>query len=400
MKQSGYGEFAAGWPVVFSSMIGIGLGLSPVPFYTVGILAPHLAKAFGWSFGAIFFGVTITTFVVILFSPVVGILSDRYGVRRVALTSLVLFGLSFMGFALSNGSIVLFYVNWGLVALVGAGTLPITWTRAVNNFFDVRKGLALGLSLLGTGLFGYLVKPFTAWVIAEHGWRAAYTAIGALPLLIAFPIAFFAFHDRGSQAPERGGATGGRHRAPRVHARHDGARGLRRLALLANRHRLSADLLHRRRDDPEPGEHPKDQRLCAGDRCGAGVHRRAFGGVRPRGVGMDSRPLLGAGRRRGPAQPSGPGLLAARPRPLRLRDHGDGDLHGGVRRRRRIRSVGIFDRALFRHEELRHHLRRPLQLLLVRRGGGTGHLRVGVRQVPFLRRAPHRRRIRHHRGRG
>ena len=223
MTKGGYGEFAAGWPVVFSSMIGIGLGLSPVPFYTVGILAPHLAQAFGWSFGAIFFGVTITTFVVILFSPVVGILSDRYGVRRVALTSLVLFGLSFMGFALSNGSIVLFYFNWGLVALVGAGTLPITWTRAVNNFFDIRKGLALGLSLLGTGLFGYLVKPFTAWVIAGYGWKAAYLAIGALPLLVAFPIAFFAFHDAGprrqSAAERRAGDSARRASTPGLTAR-------------------------------------------------------------------------------------------------------------------------------------------------------------------------------------
>ena len=30
--------------------------------------------------------------------------------------------------------------------VVGAGTLPVTWTRAVNDHFDARKGLALGLS--------------------------------------------------------------------------------------------------------------------------------------------------------------------------------------------------------------------------------------------------------------
>jgi MFS family permease len=196
-ERASSGEFARGWPVVLSAMLGIGLGLSPVPFYTIGILAPHLATAFGWGFGQILFGVTITTFVVILISPMIGILSDRFGVRIIALISVALFGLSFMGFALSNGSIVLFYVNWGLVAALGAGTLPITWTRAVNNHFEIRKGLALGLSLLGTGLFGYLVKPYTAWLIAEHGWRFAYLAIGALPLVIALPVAFLAFHDVG-----------------------------------------------------------------------------------------------------------------------------------------------------------------------------------------------------------
>lgn len=190
-------EFRSGWPVVVSAMLGIGLGLSPVPFYTIGVFAPHLAKAFGWGFGPIMAGVTVSTLAVICVSPLVGIASDRVGVRRVALGSVALFGLSFMGFALSNGSLVLYYLNWGLVAVLGAGTLPITWTRAVNNRFDRRKGLALGLSLLGTGLFGYLVKPFTAWLVSDFGWRPAYVAIGALPLLIALPVAYFGFHDVG-----------------------------------------------------------------------------------------------------------------------------------------------------------------------------------------------------------
>ncbi len=209
--RSGYGEFKAGWPVVLSAMLGIGLGLSPVPFYTIGILAKPLAKAFHWGFGQIFFGVTISSMVVPLASPFIGLLSERFGVRRVALTSLVLFSLSFMAFALSNGSLLLFYLNWALVALMGTGTLPITWTRAVNNYFDARKGLALGLSLLGTGAFGYFGVWLTALLMDAYGWRAAYVGIGALPLVIALPVAFFGFHDIGpvgqSQADRRAGSA-------------------------------------------------------------------------------------------------------------------------------------------------------------------------------------------------
>jgi predicted MFS family arabinose efflux permease len=196
-ETAGYGEFKKGWPVVFSAMLGIGLGLSPLPFYTIGILAKPIAKAFGWGFGQIFFGVTITSIVVPFASPVIGLLSERFGVRRVALTSLVLFSLAFMAFSLSSGSLVLFYVNWAVVALFGAGTLPITWTRAVNNRFETHKGLALGLSLMGTGLFGYFGVWFTAWLSGHYGWRAAYLGVGALPLVIALPVAFFAFHDVG-----------------------------------------------------------------------------------------------------------------------------------------------------------------------------------------------------------
>ncbi|HEY0941433.1 MAG TPA: MFS transporter [Steroidobacter sp.] len=194
---AGYQEFRNAWPVVLAAMFGIGLGLSPVPFYTIGMLAPELNKAFGWQFGSMMVGVSIMTAIVLVASPAVGWLADRYGVRRVALISVLLFGLSFMAFALGNGDIRLFYVTWGVTALFGAGTLPVTWTRAVANRFETRKGLALGLSLLGTGIFGFAIKPLTAWLIAAHGWRTAYVVVGALPLVVALPIAYFGFHDAG-----------------------------------------------------------------------------------------------------------------------------------------------------------------------------------------------------------
>jgi len=161
-EATGYGEFRRGWPVVLAAFLGIGLGLSPLPFYTMGVFAPHFAREFGWSTAQIMAGLTVTTVSVLGSAPLVGLLPVRFGVRRVALTSLVLFSLAFMSLALSSGSLVQFDVTWAAVAVLGAGTLPMTWTPAVNDLFEVRKGLALGVSLMGTGLFGFLAKPTLA----------------------------------------------------------------------------------------------------------------------------------------------------------------------------------------------------------------------------------------------
>lgn len=196
MAKRGYGEFKTGWRVVLASMLGIGLGLSPLPFYTTGIFAPYLVKAFGWKIGQIMGGITVTTLMVLWAGPLVGLLAVRFGVRRVAIISLVLFAFAFMGFAFSNGSLTLYYATWAIVAVVGAGSLPITWTRAVNHAFEDRKGLALGISLMGTGLFGFFSKNLTAGFIQAFGWRGAYVCLGLMPLLIALPIALFMFHDR------------------------------------------------------------------------------------------------------------------------------------------------------------------------------------------------------------
>ncbi len=65
------------------------------------------------------------TVAVAFLAPVAGVLATRFGPRPVALISVALFGLSFMAFALSNGSLVLYYGLWATQAVLGLGTLPI-----------------------------------------------------------------------------------------------------------------------------------------------------------------------------------------------------------------------------------------------------------------------------------
>ncbi len=192
---AGYGEFRDGWPVVLASTVGIALGVTPIPFYTIGLLAPELSKAFHWGLGDVMLGMLIMSLVVLVSAPAAGAVAERFGVRIVALVSMVLFGLSFMSLGLSSGSLLQYYLTWSLIGVVGAGTLPITFTRAINNRFEVRKGFALGLALMGTGIFGILCKAPTAWLIETVGWRGTYVALGLLPIVIALPIGILFFHD-------------------------------------------------------------------------------------------------------------------------------------------------------------------------------------------------------------
>ncbi|MEM8525601.1 MAG: MFS transporter [Bacteroidota bacterium] len=194
-KSKNLKEFKYGWKVVFASTLGIGLGMSPLPFYTIGVFAVPLTEKFGWGMDTVMGALPIFTIGALIMSPLIGFIADRIGARKTALFSVLLFGLTFMAFSLNTGSKGLYLALWALLAVVGAGTLPMTWTRAVNNWFNENRGLALGLSLLGTGIFGAMAKLYAASVIENYGWKAAYLAVGALPLLIALPVAFFFFRD-------------------------------------------------------------------------------------------------------------------------------------------------------------------------------------------------------------
>ena len=194
-------EFRRGWPVVLASAVGIALGLSPIPFYEIGLIAPELAREFHWGVGTIMAGVFFMMCGSLIASPAVGFLADRFGARRVALTSIVCFSVCVACFSAQTGNLPLYYLNWFLMALTGAGTLPITWTRTINESFDRQKGLALGLALAGTGVSGFLLKPATGAVVAAHGWRAAFLFLGALPLLIALPLTVLCFRPIAGPAP-------------------------------------------------------------------------------------------------------------------------------------------------------------------------------------------------------
>lgn len=194
-------EFSAGWKIVLTAMLGVAFSGTNILLYSVGTLAPELSDTFGWSHGAIQLGSLISIIVTLLSLPIVSILSDKFGVRIVTLCSIILASISLFLHAFLPNQIFFLYLLVGITAASCAGTLPLTWTKMVTNWFHERLGLALGLTLLGTGLGAALLKPITAGLIAEFGWRGAYVGLAILPLVLVLPLVLMWF-----RTPEAGEA--------------------------------------------------------------------------------------------------------------------------------------------------------------------------------------------------
>jgi MFS family permease len=197
------GELKRGWPIVTAAAVGIGLGLSPLPFYTIDVMVKPLGEEFGWTRGDVYSSLAVYTLGAFLMSPIIGMLSERFGARRVCLVSIVTFSLAMMALALNNGDKTRYVALWLLLAIAGAGTLPITFTRPINTWFNERRGFALGLALIATGVFGALAKSFAQYLVSMEGvgWRGAYVALGLLPLTIALPIALLTLRDVSDTPP-------------------------------------------------------------------------------------------------------------------------------------------------------------------------------------------------------
>ena len=195
-------EFTLGWKVLVAAMLGVACGASPIPYNSIGFLLGPLHDEFGWSFRDISLGLTVCGLAGSVLVPVYGSLSDRLGVRPVALWSLLAFGLSFGALAFIPPSLAGYWGLWLVVGIVGFGSTPVTWTRGVNLWFYRRRGLALGITLIGTSLTAILVPPLAAYSVQHFGWRLTFPILALLPLLIALPVGLLLFREpRPEQRP-------------------------------------------------------------------------------------------------------------------------------------------------------------------------------------------------------
>jgi MFS transporter, OFA family, oxalate/formate antiporter len=188
-------EFRRGWKVLIAAFLGVMCGASPLPFNVLGLLFAPLQADFGWSRGQISAGITVFGITASLMAPVFGWLADKYGVRPVAIWSLIAFALSFAALSFTPASLIGFYALWLVVGLVGIGSTPVTWSRAISLWFLERRGLALGIMLIGTSAAALVVPQLAVWSIAQFGWRQMFVVVAMLPLLVALPFAVALFRE-------------------------------------------------------------------------------------------------------------------------------------------------------------------------------------------------------------
>ena len=189
------GEFKNGWRILLASSVGIASGLSGLAFYTFGVFIVPLEEAFGWSRGELSIASSFLIIGTAITAPIIGTVIDKYGARRVGLWSTFALSLGYFALTQLQGSVMTFYVAWLLIALIGGGTTPVVWTRAINIWFDKGRGLALGLTLGGSGMSGIFGPIFVTLLIGMYGWQGGYVGVGVLILLVALPVLYLMFND-------------------------------------------------------------------------------------------------------------------------------------------------------------------------------------------------------------
>ena len=186
-------ELAQRWPLIMATCMGIISSSFVLPYYSIGALLTPVTEEFGWSRAQFQAAILFSSGLGALTSPIIGWLNDKYGPRRVALPSMIGLSVGLLTASQMEGELWMLFLAYGMMALLGAGTIPVTWTRAIATSFFKRRGLALGLALTGTGICASVAPHYTVWLTDHYGWRGAYVGLALVPLVLAWPMLYFLF---------------------------------------------------------------------------------------------------------------------------------------------------------------------------------------------------------------
>jgi MFS family permease len=158
-------------------------------YFAFSLFVKPLQDDLGWGRGDITIAWTIHLLISGIASPFVGRLISRYPAKWVIISGAIVVGLGFSWLSLMS-QLWTFYLGY---AIIGAGMATMGIVPAstiVSNWFQKRRGTAVGIMSAGIGAGGFALSPLIGgFLIPDFGWRIAYRVIAILAVALVIPLA-------------------------------------------------------------------------------------------------------------------------------------------------------------------------------------------------------------------
>lgn len=182
------GEFASEWRILVVAFAGMMVSAPVLASYAIGAFVLPLQDEFGWSRSEIQAGIIFAQGGCAICGLMIGAMAQRIGIRKLAISGLVGVSAGFSAAAMISNSLLQYYAALAMMALLGAGSIPVIWSRVITARFEQQRGFALALALTGTGLTGTMLPLILVAINGWLGWRAGFLVLAAMPLIVALPL--------------------------------------------------------------------------------------------------------------------------------------------------------------------------------------------------------------------
>ncbi len=188
------GRFFYGWLMVVVAMAGY-FASGPGQSHIFSVFILPLSRDLGLDQTQISSAYALATLAAAFGLPYIGRLIDRYGMRRVVLITTTLLGFAAIAFGRVQGLIMLCLL-FGALRFLGQGTMMLSSSNLVAQWFSKKRGFAASLVALGFSASVALHPPLAQWLIDQVGWRDAWLWLGIMTWLLYLPLVFFLVQNR------------------------------------------------------------------------------------------------------------------------------------------------------------------------------------------------------------
>lgn len=178
-----------GWVMVAAAFLVLGCSAGQLS-NCYNLLIVPIAEDLGVARSMMGLSQSLQSIGAILISLLSGVIFTKFRLKRLMLTGTVLMLASYCSMSFATN---IYQIYASVVCL--SFTMPLmTWmpfSILLNNWFQKRRGFAIGLAFMGSGVAGMIFSSIGGAIITAMGWRAMVQIYTLISALVTLPILLF-----------------------------------------------------------------------------------------------------------------------------------------------------------------------------------------------------------------
>jgi len=182
-------RFRGPW-IIAACFVTFGIA-SGFPYYNIAFFFDYFRSDHGWSQQLITLGAPVAVLLTLWAGPVI---VPRWSPRWLIVIGTGLTFLAFQWFARMNGSRVEYFAAWCVWMLGYFLSGPIAHQIIISNWYDRRRGQAMGIAYVGGALLGAMGNKLNPWLVTFMPYTEA-LKVSSFVMLLAWPFAILILRD-------------------------------------------------------------------------------------------------------------------------------------------------------------------------------------------------------------
>lgn len=191
-NRNGKKKLFYGWIIVIAGFIIMSTGMG-IAFNCSSLFIEPVSKELAFSRSEVNATVTIRYMCQMLIAFFSGKLFVKYKMKRLMQISAIALPLSYFCYSFSQ-TLITYYIITLIVSISAVLLTILPLSLIISNWFHDKRGLALGLTFMGSGAGGMVFNFLAGLWIKLYGWRITYQILSFLIFLTVIPCVFFLIH--------------------------------------------------------------------------------------------------------------------------------------------------------------------------------------------------------------